>query len=226
MPPLTKSIADPDYACVGWSARDDDQTVQSLKSFVLCAPEYTQSVELDSVSSSFVGSPEAHLGLATSIRGFQGRDDCYRIDTPDLSGTGSSPALDEIEAGSPIYNAAETRLTQAFHDTQPRLIVFPYTKSRSEIVAEFNQLADNWERETAFISMVPRKLMHPSYQRIISLGKPVVKLILERLRQEPRQWFWALTMITNEDPAEGLDRADAAADAWIQWGLERGLLSE
>jgi hypothetical protein len=88
---------------------------------------------------------------------------------------------------------------------------------------EYENLADQWERETDFESVVARKVMHPAYQRIIGMGYAAVPLILRRLQREPRQWFWALTSITGEDPAEGQTSADGAAQAWLEWARRRGV---
>ena len=87
----------------------------------------------------------------------------------------------------------------------------------------FENLADCWELETDFESVVARKVMHPAYQRIIGMGYAAVPLILRRLQREPRQWFWALTSITGEDPAEGQTTAEGAAQAWLDWGRRRGV---
>jgi hypothetical protein len=98
--------------------------------------------------------------------------------------------------------------------------------ARSPVALEvlFENLADEWEEETAFESVVTRKAMHPAYQRIIGIGDEAVPLILRRLRRAPHQWFWALTAITGEDPAQGTTSADDAADAWLDWGRARGLV--
>jgi hypothetical protein len=89
----------------------------------------------------------------------------------------------------------------------------------------FNELAEEWRRETALESFVTRKVMHFSYQSIIGLGPAVVPLLLESLAQEPRDWFWALAAIAREDAAEGTDNFEDAAMAWLEWGkgLRRGL---
>lgn len=89
----------------------------------------------------------------------------------------------------------------------------------------FNELAEDWRRETALESFVVRKVMHFSYQSIIGLGPAVVPLLLESLAQEPQDWFWALAAIAREDVAEGVDSFDDAAAAWLAWGkgLRRGL---
>lgn len=95
---------------------------------------------------------------------------------------------------------------------------------RAAIGALFSDLADRWEAETALESIVARKAVHPAYQRIIGMGDRAVPLILRRLQREPRQWFWALTAITGEDPAQGETTVDGASDAWLRWGRERGLV--
>lgn len=65
--------------------------------------------------------------------------------------------------------------------------------------------------------------MHPAYQRIIGMGGPGVPLLLDRLRRQPAQWFWALTAMTGEDPALGEDTLEGAREAWLRWGREQDL---
>lgn len=96
-------------------------------------------------------------------------------------------------------------------------------QSLIQLEVEFENLADTWEQATDFESVVARKVMHPAYQRIIGMGYNALPLILRRLQREPRQWFWALTSITGEDPAEGQTSADGAARAWLEWGRRRGV---
>jgi hypothetical protein len=100
----------------------------------------------------------------------------------------------------------------------------PTQRNSSEVM--FENLADQWETETALESIVARKAMHPAYQRIIGMGSSVVPLILRRLQREPRQWFWALTAITGDDPAAGHTTVEGASAAWLQWGRERGLVGD
>jgi hypothetical protein len=64
------------------------------------------------------------------------------------------------------------------------------------------------------------------YQRIVGMGTAAVPLILEELKREPDQWFWALESITEENPVppEAAGRVRAMAEAWLRWGRERGVL--
>lgn len=96
---------------------------------------------------------------------------------------------------------------------------------RLDLEVRFERLADRWEADTAFESIVTRKAMDPSYQLIIGMGPRVVPLILRRLQEKPRQWFWALTAITDEDPAHGQTSVADASEAWLAWGRERGLVA-
>jgi hypothetical protein len=62
------------------------------------------------------------------------------------------------------------------------------------------------------------------YQKIIGMGMAAVPLILEELQREPDQWFWALEVITDENPVppEAAGRVRLMADAWIEWGKRHG----
>jgi hypothetical protein len=73
-------------------------------------------------------------------------------------------------------------------------------QKREAMARRFHALAERWKRETRFLSNVAKKCMHPAYQGIIGLGVPALPLILEELRREPTDWFWALTAISGENP--------------------------
>jgi len=53
-------------------------------------------------------------------------------------------------------------------------------------------------------------------------------LILEELRREPDQWFWALEAITEENPVGPADAGNVRdmARVWIEWGKQNGLIDE
>lgn len=93
------------------------------------------------------------------------------------------------------------------------------------LASEFARLADEWRRESQFLSSSTDIAMLWPYQRIISLGRPAVPLILKELQKEPDHWFWALHAITGEDPVPPEDRGylDKMAAAWLKWGRENGI---
>jgi hypothetical protein len=88
------------------------------------------------------------------------------------------------------------------------------------VLERFQRLAAEWKEQSRYLSNSARMAMLRPYQRIIGMGEPVVPLILEELRREPDQWFWALEAITEENPVPPEVRGDVRrmADAWIRWG--------
>lgn len=89
---------------------------------------------------------------------------------------------------------------------------------------EFEDLAQEWKRDTRFLSPLAKIVMHPAYQAIIGMGKEALPLILDDLRRTEGHWLWALRAITREDPSpEGADFKTAVA-AWLAWGKGRGYI--
>jgi hypothetical protein len=55
----------------------------------------------------------------------------------------------------------------------------------------FHRLAAEWKAQSRFLSNSAQMAMLRLYQQIIGIGTAVVPLILDELRREPDQWFWA-----------------------------------
>src|SRR5438067_557852 len=91
----------------------------------------------------------------------------------------------------------------------------------------FRRLAQEWKERSRFLSNTAQMAMLPPYQRIIGIGEPAVPLILEELEREPDQWFWALEMITEQNPVppEAAGKVRLMAQAWIEWGKKQGYLA-
>jgi hypothetical protein len=92
------------------------------------------------------------------------------------------------------------------------------------LAAHFQQLAQQWRSETAHLSNVRKKALHPAYQEIIGMGEPAVPLILAEMKRQPGQWFWALHAITRDDPVAEESRGNLAemTEAWLAWGRKHG----
>jgi len=99
-------------------------------------------------------------------------------------------------------------------------------RTESALEQRFRELADKWEQETASLSSVTKRVMHPSYQAIVGMGQQVVPLLLKDLQTTRRDWFWALTAITQENPIDRADagRVDKMISAWVGWGKKKRLL--
>ena len=89
--------------------------------------------------------------------------------------------------------------------------------------AQFQELRREWKARCGATSSITEMSMLEPYQRIIGMGESAVPAILAQLKaegDEPDQWFWALRMMTGENPVKPEDQGDflAMARAWITWG--------
>lgn len=93
-----------------------------------------------------------------------------------------------------------------------------------ELEKMFFTLAEQWRNETGMLSSPTKKLKHPAYQQIISMGEPVLPLILRELERNQDHWFLALIAIAGENPVSPEDDFSQAVAAWLRWGREKGLI--
>ena len=94
--------------------------------------------------------------------------------------------------------------------------------ARAKLESEFNSQADQWRRETLHVSSLTKMVMHPSYLRIIGMGRAVLPFLLKELARRPDHWLVALNAITGEDPAPADGTFDEAVTAWLDWGRKHG----
>ncbi len=100
-------------------------------------------------------------------------------------------------------------------------------KSDADLEAEFQELADQWRRDTGHFSFVSQMTTHPAYQSIIEMGEPVIPIILKDLQAQPDHWFPALAAISGESPQipkEDRGRMKAITEIWIEWGKAKGYI--
>jgi hypothetical protein len=95
-----------------------------------------------------------------------------------------------------------------------------------ELEKRFYEQAEKWQRETKHLSSPTQKIMHPSYQAVLGMGKDVVPLMLHDMAQNRTEWFWALSYIMQENPIKREDagKMDKMIAAWVGWGKTKGLL--
>ena len=94
----------------------------------------------------------------------------------------------------------------------------------TELRVEFEALRKKWQRDTKHLSLVAKKIIHPSYLRIIGMGEAAIPLLLEALRNKPDHWFVALSATTNTDPSGPNANPIQAREAWIEWGILKGYI--
>ena len=90
--------------------------------------------------------------------------------------------------------------------------------------ADFERLADEWEKNRPRGGDVTAMTAHPAYQSIIAMGDAAVPWILKRLEAKPDHWFVALNAITQAAPVlpESRGRVKEMAAAWLEWGQQQG----
>lgn len=94
--------------------------------------------------------------------------------------------------------------------------------------AVFESLVQQWRAERGATSSVARMVACRSYGTIISMGRDrAVELILAQMKSEgddPDHWFWALQILTGENPVSVEDEGNlqAMAKAWLDWGTKSG----
>jgi hypothetical protein len=89
---------------------------------------------------------------------------------------------------------------------------------------KFLQLRDEWKSKRGHESSTQKVLLLPPYQKIIGMGREAIPFLLRELESNVDNWFWALMMITDDNPVTEDMRGDgeAMARAWIRWGKEHG----
>lgn len=92
------------------------------------------------------------------------------------------------------------------------------------VEAKFNRLRDEWKSRRGHEPSTPKVLLMPAYQKIIGMGGDAIPFLLRELKTDVDNWFWALMMITDENPVTEDMRGNgrAMAQAWLQWGRDRG----
>lgn len=114
--------------------------------------------------------------------------------------------------------------TEISHPQPPPVGVY-LPEEDTALEQKFQRLAEQWRRETRYVSSIIKRSMHPAYQKIIGMGLAALPFILRDLEQTRDHWLWALYVITEEDPAPEEATFDEVVEAWLDWGQQRGYLA-
>lgn len=123
--------------------------------------------------------------------------------------------LHQLTFDEDLENSIEKSSSKLFHSPNSQ-------EENVELI--FNELSLKLQKDLRSTSSTTEIAMHPLYQQIIGLGKPVVPYLLKGLEQKTGRWFWALKAITREDPVPPEDRGRTRimTDKWLAWGKEKG----
>lgn len=92
-------------------------------------------------------------------------------------------------------------------------------QSKPALEGEVFSLLEKWEEETRFSSKI--QVDHPSYQKVIRLGYPVVPILLQLMNERPGHWHFALKEICHANPVPRSERGDLSKirKRWHDWGV-------
>ncbi len=99
------------------------------------------------------------------------------------------------------------------------------SQTPTEDLLELRRLADEWRTDTAFTSSIQQQILHPAYQKIIGFGEKALHFLIDELRASDANWFWALSMISRENPVEPEQQGNffAMKEAWLNWARAKGM---
>ncbi len=102
----------------------------------------------------------------------------------------------------------------------------PGNEKSTPLSDRFEAMFRQWKSETALLSSGTAIVTHPAYQEIIQLGEEVLPFILIKLREDPSHLFYALYLITGENPVpkEHVGKLPLMTADWLAWGEKQGYL--
>jgi hypothetical protein len=92
----------------------------------------------------------------------------------------------------------------------------------------FQFLKEQWHKERGPTSSTTKIVMSPSYQKILGMGPKALPYIFDDMRNHPDNpdhWFWALSMITGDNPipVDLYGQHREMARVWLSWAEEHGV---
>jgi len=144
----------------------------------------------------------------------------------------SVPAI-RLDQGDNTITKQYLRYSPSPDSSKRTRIPPPSNSTRSDAVKndavrdKFLVLAEQWRNETGHKSKFYNSYMNKNYQKIMVLGADVVPVILEELQKEPDHWFWALEIISGENPVEDnhVGQFELMVNDWIEWGKNKRYLA-
>lgn len=94
------------------------------------------------------------------------------------------------------------------------------------IAETFKRLLEDIALKYGHQSSLQRLLFSEEYMTVIGFGPRIVPLLLADLKTGNTPWFWALKAITRENIGENVGAGDfrSLREAWLAWGVSKGLL--
>ncbi len=97
--------------------------------------------------------------------------------------------------------------------------VFVQELYAQQIQKRFDFLNSIWKNETLFSSSVSDITNNSAYRSIIDLGQDAIPLIINDLKNNDSNWFYALEALTGQNPIRETHRGmvQLMKNDWLEW---------
>jgi hypothetical protein len=108
---------------------------------------------------------------------------------------------------------------QTAHDLFMGQSVFIQEMYKKQLSTKFDLYRGIWKTETMFSSNISEITNNSAYRSIIGLGKDIIPFIIEDLKQSENHWFYALELLTGENPIKSEHRGiiNLMKSDWLNW---------
>jgi hypothetical protein len=101
------------------------------------------------------------------------------------------------------------------------LIQFPSKSFTFKDKEHFKSLANEWKLETSHLSFIRQKIAHVAFLKILLMGEKALPYIIEEIQTDPNHWFFALRLISGDNPVRAGASVEEAVAAWTDWWTEK-----
>jgi hypothetical protein len=114
---------------------------------------------------------------------------------------------------------------QTAHDLFLGQSVFIQEMYKKQLGTKFDLYSGIWKTETMFSSNSSEITNNSAYRSIIGLGKDIIPFIIEDLKQSENHWFYALELLTGENPIKSEHRGiiNLMKSDWLNWAKKGAL---
>ncbi len=136
------------------------------------------------------------------------------------------PGEDQIEILVSRLRAPQLRYIEQVLSDWLRAVEKSLGRDNTRIRKKFADLSNRWHEETDYLSSPSRITDNDTYLKIISMGEPVIPLILQDLQERGGNWYRALRILSSVDPVSPEVRGEAPRmkEAWLRWGRDKGYI--
>jgi hypothetical protein len=122
---------------------------------------------------------------------------------------------------------SQTQTAPLSDEAVSKLKMLESPSEEKPLAERFGELVREWKATRDTTGTTSRMIRNPAYQSILRLGPNAITLVLEEMRKEPDEWFYALAYLSGENPIPDACRGrfGPMRDAWLKWGRENGYIA-